>query len=148
MKEFIAACVQFAVAPNDVQANIEKGVTWLERAAREYEAELVVLPETVTTGFETGLAVEDLWDQVDEVPGRITRDIQLAARSLGVHVVWGSYRRGPERGVIYNSADRMGELLASMTRLIPLRGNATTVAVGQGSATTLTYLRRLWETLV
>jgi beta-ureidopropionase len=87
MKEFIAACVQIAIAPNDVQANIEKGVTWLEKAVREYEAELVVLPETVTTGFETGLAVEDLWDLVDEAPGRITHDIQLAARSLGVHVI-------------------------------------------------------------
>ena len=108
MKEFIAACVQIAIAPNDVQANIEKGVTWLEKAVREYEAELVVLPETVTTGFETGLAVEDLWDLVDEAPDRITHDIQLAARSLGVHVVWGSYRRGPERGVIYNSAILIG----------------------------------------
>jgi predicted amidohydrolase len=108
MKEFTAACVQIAIAPNDVQANIEKGMTWLEKAVREYEAELVVLPETVTTGFETGLASEDLWDLVDEAPGRITRDIQLVARSLGVHVVWGSYRRGPERGVIYNSAILIG----------------------------------------
>jgi predicted amidohydrolase len=108
MREFIAACVQIAIAPNDVRANVEKGVAWLEKAAREYEAELVVFPETVTTGYETGLAVEDLWDLVDEAPGRITRDIQLAARSLGVHVVWGSYRRGPERGVIYNSATLIG----------------------------------------
>jgi beta-ureidopropionase len=108
MKEFIAACVQIAIAPNDVQANIEKGVTWLEKAAREYEAELIVFPETVTTGYETGLAVEDLWDLIDEVPGRLTRDIQLAAKSLRVHVVWGSYRRGPERGAIYNSAILIG----------------------------------------
>lgn len=49
MKEFIAACVQIAVTPNDVQANVEKGVAWLEKAVREYEAELVVFPETVTT---------------------------------------------------------------------------------------------------
>ena len=108
MKEFVAACVQIAIAPNDVQANIDKGVAWLERAVREYEAELVVFPETVTTGYETGLSARDLWELVDEVPGRITRDIQASAKSLGVYVVWPSYRRGPEREVVYNSAILVG----------------------------------------
>jgi predicted amidohydrolase len=72
MKEFTAACVQIAVAPNDVQANVDKGVAWLEKAVSEYEAELVVFPETATTTFVTGLEAEELWDLVDDVPGRIT----------------------------------------------------------------------------
>ena len=55
MKEFTAACVQIAVTPNDVQANVDKGISWLEKAVSEYEAELVVFPETVTTSFVTGL---------------------------------------------------------------------------------------------
>ena len=108
MKEFTAACVQIAITPNDVQANVDKGIAWLEKAAGEYEAELVVFPETVTTGYETDLNAEDLWDLVDEAPGRITRDIQVAAKSLGVHVIWGSYRRGTERGEVYNSAILIG----------------------------------------
>ena len=108
MKEFTAACVQIAVTPNDVQANVDKGIAWLEKAVSEYEAELVVFPETATTSFVTGLDAEELWDLVDEAPGSITRDVQAAARSLGVHVVWPSYRRGPERGVIYNSAILIG----------------------------------------
>jgi beta-ureidopropionase len=49
VKEFIAACVQIAITPNDVRANVDKGIVWLERAVSEYEAELVVFPETVTT---------------------------------------------------------------------------------------------------
>jgi predicted amidohydrolase len=108
MKEFTAACVQIAVTPNDVQANVAKGVAWLAKAAGEYEAELVVFPETVTTGFVTGLDRAELWELVDEIPGRTTRDVQAAARSWGVYVVWPSYRRGPERGVIYNSAILIG----------------------------------------
>ncbi len=108
MKEFVAACVQIAVTPNDVQANVDKGIAWLENAVSEYEADLVVFPETVTTSFVTGLDANDLWDLVDEVPGRITREVQAAARSLGVHVVWPSYRRGPERGIVYNSAILIG----------------------------------------
>ncbi|RPI57501.1 MAG: carbon-nitrogen hydrolase family protein [Chloroflexi bacterium] len=108
MKEFVAACVQIAATPNDVQANVEKGVAWLERAAHEFEAELVVFPETVTTTFVTGLDADELWDLVDDAPGRITNEIQKAARSLGVHVVWPTYRRGPERGVVYNSSILIG----------------------------------------
>jgi beta-ureidopropionase len=108
MKEFIAACVQIAATPNDVQANVEKGVAWLEKAVKESEADLVVFPETVTTGFVTGLDVDELWDLVDEAPGRITEEIQKAARAYGAHVVWPSYRRGPERGVVYNSSILIG----------------------------------------
>lgn len=108
MKEFIAACVQIAITPNDVQANIDKGVIWLEKAVRDYQAELVVFPETVTTGYETNLDANQLWDLVDEAPGRITQAVQAAAKDLGVHVVWPSYRRGGERGVVYNSAMLIG----------------------------------------
>jgi predicted amidohydrolase len=108
MKEFIAACVQIAVTPNDVQANVEKGVAWLEKAVGEYEAELVVFPETVTTSFVTGLDADELWDLVDEAPGHITAEIQKVAKAHGVHVVWPSYRRGPERGVVYNSSILIG----------------------------------------
>jgi len=108
VQEFVAACVQIAVTPNDVRANVEKGVAWLEKAVREYEADLVVFPETVTTSFVTGLDPRELWEMVSDVPGHTTTDIQAAARSLGVHVVWPSYRRGPERGVIYNSSILIG----------------------------------------
>ena len=108
MQEFVAACVQIAIAPNDVQANIKKGIMWLEKAVSEHEAELVIFPETVTTGYETNLTPEELWDLVDEAPGRITHDIQAAAKNLGVHVVWPTYRRAGERGAVYNSAILIG----------------------------------------
>lgn len=108
MKEFVAACVQIAITPNDVKANVDKGVAWLKKAVSEYDAELVVFPETVTTGYETGFSAEELWDLVDEAPGRITHDIQAAAKALGVHVVWPSYRRAGERGFVYNSAILIG----------------------------------------
>ena len=108
MKEFVAACVQIAITPNDVQANVDKGGIWLKRAVEEYDAELVVFPETVTTGYEPGLQAEDLWDLVDEAPGHITLEIQAAAKELGVYVVWPSYRRGEVRGEVYNSAILIG----------------------------------------
>jgi predicted amidohydrolase len=49
-----------------------------------------------------------LWDLVDDVPGHTTQAIQEACRELKTHVVWPTYRRGPERGTIYNSAILIG----------------------------------------
>jgi predicted amidohydrolase len=108
MKEFTAACVQIAITPNDVAANISKGIDWLRRAVAKHQAELVVFPETVTTGYETGLPPEELWQLVDEVPGRITEAIQDEAKVLGVHVVWPSYRRGIHQGEVYNASILIG----------------------------------------
>jgi len=108
MKEFIAACVQIAITPNNVQANINKGIIWLERAVADYGAELVVFPETVTTGYETGLTADELWELVDKAPGLITNKVPEAAQKLGVHVVWPSYRQGDNPGEVYNSAILIG----------------------------------------
>jgi predicted amidohydrolase len=108
MKEFTAACVQIAVTPNQPQENIKKCVEWLRKAVTEYKADLVVFPETVTTGFDTGLTPEALWELVDDVPGKLTEKIQETARELGVHVVWPTYRRAAEKGRILNAAILIG----------------------------------------
>lgn len=104
MRRFVAAAVQIASAPNQVRPNAEKAAEWTARAVQESGASLVVLPEAVTTGFTPGIPPEELWDLVDVIPGRTTEVIQRAARNLGVWVVFPTYERGPERGVVYNSA--------------------------------------------
>jgi predicted amidohydrolase len=108
MQPFIVACAQFAVNPNDVAANVEKAIHWIARAAKENEAELVVLPEAVTTGFTPNCPAEELWERVDTLPGRMTEPVAAAARGLGVHVVFPTYEQGPEQGVVYNSAALFG----------------------------------------
>jgi len=108
MKGFTAACAQIAVTPNAVQENLEKVETWLERAVRDNGADLVLFPETVTTGFTPAMPAEELWDLVDAIPGATTAPIQRAARNLGAHVVLPTYERGSERGVVYNTAALIG----------------------------------------
>jgi predicted amidohydrolase len=108
MKEFTAACVQISIEPNQPQKNITKCLKWLDKAVSEYEADLIVFPETVTTGFDTALSLEELWEMVDDVPGKLTEEIQEAAKKLGVHVVWPTYRRAEARGRIWNSSILIG----------------------------------------
>jgi deaminated glutathione amidase len=109
MKAFTAAAVQLAPAPEQlspasVKANVAHAVEWVERCVETTGAELVVLPETATTGFTPGVGPDELWDLVDRLPGAATEPLQDVARRLGVHLVWGCYERGAERGVVHNAA--------------------------------------------
>lgn len=108
MQRFTIACAQFAVTPMAVRENVQKAVAWVERAVLETSARLVVLPETVTTGFTPGCPAEELWDRVDRLPGPMTEPVAGVAKGLAVYVVLPTYERGPERGVVYNSAALFG----------------------------------------
>ena len=109
MRAFTAAAVQIAPAPGplspeSVRANLDKCVDFTRRCVAATGAELVVLPESATTGFTPDCSVEQLWDLVSELPGPVIEPLQDVARELGVHVCVGTYERGPERGVVYNAS--------------------------------------------
>jgi len=108
MQQFTIACAQFAVTPMAVRENVQKAIAWIERAVQETNAQLIVLPETVTTGFTPDCPAEALWARVDTLPGAMTEPVSAAARKLGVYVVFPTYERGPQRGVVYNSAALFG----------------------------------------
>jgi deaminated glutathione amidase len=113
MRAFTVAAVQVAPVPGpltveSVKANVDRCVAFLERCVAATGAELVVLPEAATTGFTPGIPAEALWDLVADVPGPLTEPVQRVAERLGVHVVLGSYQRGPERGTVYNTAALVG----------------------------------------
>jgi predicted amidohydrolase len=113
MHAFTAAALQLAPLPGPLTAasvagNCAKAVGWLRRCVEATNAELVVLPETATTGFVPGLGPEQLWDLVSEIPGPVTEPLQAEARRLGVHLVWGTYERGERRGIVHNSAALIG----------------------------------------
>jgi deaminated glutathione amidase len=113
MRAFTAAAVQVAPAPGPlragtVQANLDTCVDQLERCVAATGAELVVLPESATTGYTPGVDPETLWELVSEVPGPVTEPLQAAAGRLGVHVVAGTYERGAEPGTVHNTAVLIG----------------------------------------
>jgi deaminated glutathione amidase len=113
MVPFVAAAVQVPPAtgpltPESVKANLDTCVDHIDRCVAATGAELLVLPEAATTGFTPGIDAEALWDLVSEIPGPVTEPVQEVARRLGVHVVLGTYERGPERGTVYNTAVVIG----------------------------------------
>ncbi len=121
MRTFVAAAVQVApvsgpLTESSISSNVDKCVGLVDRCVAETGADLVVLPETASTGFTPGVDPSRLWELVDTVPGGVTAPVQEAAARLGVHVVFGTYERGPDAGIVYNTAALIGpagELLAA-----------------------------------
>ncbi|GAA4354310.1 carbon-nitrogen hydrolase family protein [Angustibacter luteus] len=113
MRAFTAAAVQLApdpssLTPDSIAGNCARAADWVRRCAQQTGAELVVLPETASTGFTPGIGPDALWDLVSAVPGPVTEPLQEAAQATGSHVVWGTYERGPERGTVYNASVLIG----------------------------------------
>ena len=108
MKEFVVAGVQIAIEPNKPLENTRKVIEWIEKAVEFCSPKLIVFPETITTGFKTGLDRERLWDLVDTIPGKYTDMVAEAAKKHGVYVSFPTYERGKKRGEVYNAAPLIG----------------------------------------
>jgi deaminated glutathione amidase len=113
MRDFTAAAIQLAPDPapltrETIAGNCAKAADWVRHCAQRSGAELIVLPETASTGFIPGIGADELWDLVADVPGPLTEPLQEAARDTGTHLVWGTYERGETRGTLYNAAVLIG----------------------------------------
>jgi len=132
MRAFTAAAVQVSPVPGpltaeSVAANLDKLVEFTRRCVEATGAELVVLPESATTGFTPGIPTEQLWELVSELPGPVIAPLRDVAAELGVHVVAGTYERGPSPAVVYNSSvliDPRGELLGVYRKTHPFCSEA------------------------
>lgn len=127
MRAFTAAAAQVAPVPGpltreSISANLDRCVDITRRCVDATGAELVVLPESATTGFTPGCSKENLWDLVTDLPGSIVEPIQEVARDTGAHVCIGTYERGPERGTVYNASvliSAAGEVLGVYRKTHP-----------------------------
>ncbi len=113
MRAFTAAAVQVAPVTGSLNAaaiksNVDNCAAMVEKCVEATGAELIVLPESASTGFTPGVPAEQLWELVDTVPGAVTAPIQDVAAQLGVHVVFGTYERGPTPATVYNTAVLIG----------------------------------------
>jgi predicted amidohydrolase len=106
------ACAQFAPAKADLAANLDRMAS-LARQASEEGADLVVFPETATSGYfleggvlESALTYETLQDE-------LTRRLEGLPRPLDLCV--GFYEK--DRGTLYNSAAYLGIAGASVQTL-------------------------------
>jgi deaminated glutathione amidase len=155
VRAFTVAAVQVRpqhdrLTAETIKANIDHAIDYVERCVEATEAELVVLPETVTTGFTPGCSAEELWDVLGDPDGVTVRTFVDACRRLGVHLVWGTYSRGDERGVVHNCAmlaGPSGEVLGVYRKTHPfcteLRSRGGWVTPGSDTCVVTTELGQI-----
>jgi predicted amidohydrolase len=130
MRAVTVAAVQVApsngpLTAESVAANCTHAVQMVRDCVAATGAELVVLPESVTTGFTPGVDVHTLWDLVSEIPGPVLDPFTAVATELGIHLVAGTYERGPSRGIVQNAAvvvGPSGEVLGVYRKTHPFGG--------------------------
>jgi len=108
MQRFTLACAQMAPRPMAISDNTDRALELAALAVRETGARLVLLPETVTTGFTPDCGARELWHQLEPFDGPLFRRVGRAASQLGVHIAFPSYERGADEGVVYNSVGLFG----------------------------------------
>jgi predicted amidohydrolase len=113
MRAFTVAAVQLApspapLTPETIATNSTRAADLVRDCVVATGAELVVLPESVTTGFTPGVSADDLWELVSELPGAVLDPFTAVAAELGIHLVVGTYERGTERGIVHNAAALIG----------------------------------------
>jgi predicted amidohydrolase len=155
MREFVAAAVQVApssgpLTAESIAGNCARAVALVRDCVAATGAELVVVPESVTTGFTPGVDVETLWDLMSEIPGPVLEPFTAAATELGIHLVVGTYERGPQRGTVHNAAvviGPSGEVLGIYRKTHPFGGERADrggwVTPGEDSCVVETPLGRI-----
>ena len=106
------ALIQFESVLCDPAANIEKACRMIAEAAAQ-GADLVVLPELFSTGYQLNIVGPRMPDLAESVDGPTVRALQEAARAGGCYVVAGLALTHGLAGVAFNSAvfiDRDGEV--------------------------------------
>lgn len=123
MEKFVASCIQIAIKPGDIKHNVDKICTWIIKAKREFNSDLVLLPETVTTGFVPGMNNEEFYDMLDRARPYHLEPIQRIAKDLKLHIVYPVYEPGDKDTCeILNTSymiDDNGKILASYRKTHP-----------------------------
>ena len=104
MKKFKLCGIQISSEFKKPEKNISKAIRFAKRAIKKFKPDLMVFPETVSTGFNPGLSREELWECIDRIPGDLTEGITALAKATKTYIVWTTYEKGHRRGTIYNSA--------------------------------------------
>ncbi len=107
MKRFTAAALQFSPDPMEFEANLCKAEAMIAECVKTCGAQLIVLPESFTTGFTLVGSREQLWKTMQPMPSEHT-DIGVQwAKKYGAYIIFPAYEKGPD-GIIWNSAALLG----------------------------------------
>jgi len=97
-EKFIAAGIQMDVAHRNPEKNLEKALSFIDRAI-EKNAKIICLPELFTTGFD----YDYIKEYAKPIPNKLTEIIEEKAKKSNVCIIAGSIPEKKKDG-IYNTS--------------------------------------------
>ncbi|MCK5224343.1 carbon-nitrogen hydrolase family protein [Candidatus Calescamantes bacterium] len=102
MKKFTLGIVQIS-SSESIEANCKKAFSFIDQCIDECGAELVVLPETVTTGFNPGISPEALAGlSRTQLPEWLDR-AKNKAKEKGIYLTWPTYESSEDSKAVFNT---------------------------------------------
>jgi len=129
------SCIQMDMLPGMVDHNFARAEALIRRAAAKEHSDMVVLPETWSTGFRPS----DMVEEADEEGRRTRETFSALAKELHINILCGSIAERRE-GDLYNTAyvfDREGRVAAryDKTHLFSYGGEDRHVTPGSSICT-------------
>lgn len=119
---------QITPITGDKKKNAEKMEKFIHEAVNK-EAQLVVFPELVLTGYNCG---DSFFDEAESIPGEATEYFSDIASQYGIYIIWGMPEKSVD-GILYNAAVLVGpQGFIGKWRKNTLPGHATE-ATGPGA---------------
>lgn len=118
MKKFKVCGIQIAAKPLAVKENLQKMAVWTKKAATEFQPDLIVFPESITTTFSPGVPFKNFLKIVEEAPGPSTDFVSNLCKKYNVDIVLPIYEKKDD--VIYNSAfyiNKNGDILGTYRKI-------------------------------
>ncbi|MFH2069779.1 MAG: carbon-nitrogen hydrolase family protein [Elusimicrobiota bacterium] len=120
MKRVGICGVQVSVEPNNIKKNTEKCISWAEKAFSRYYPDIIVFPETVSTGFNPGMNVRKLHALVSKNMETGLRQVRHFCRAKKVFMLWTTYEPAENKFRLFNTAfliNRTGEIEAKYRKV-------------------------------
>jgi len=108
LEKMRAACIQFSPEPMNPEKNLMRAYQYLKECEVLCNPDLVVFPETFTTGFTPFGGDKALFEVVEKIPGPATSLGEQWAKEMNCFICFPVYERGKGLSTIYNSAALIG----------------------------------------
>lgn len=105
MKKFLICGIQLNIVPLQIDVNVDRCITVLKKIFKKTQPQLVVFPETITTGFSLKKEyIPKIYNELrHKLPNVFTKIAQIAKR-YKTNIVFTTYEPSYIKNKFYNSA--------------------------------------------
>lgn len=130
MREFTVCGIQFSIEPNKIEENTRKCCEWIEKVCDQFAPDLIVFPETVSTGFSPGMNLKKFHQLFKKSMKNSLDMIKKISKDKKVYTIWPSYEPCANKLRVYNTAFLIspdGKIIGKCRKTHPLKEEYWTI---------------------